>query len=54
MPTWMRSGPANVPEGGIFEDEKTWRDPTAHKILVAAGTWGHGSTGGIDAIVEVS
>lgn len=38
-PAWMRKVKDDEPADGIFEDERTWRDPSAHKLLVAVGRW---------------
>lgn len=38
-PTWMDEMQDDQTSDGIFEDEFTWRDPGAHKLLVATGHW---------------
>lgn len=38
-PMWMQQTEDDGPANGIFEDEHTWRDPSAHKLLQATGNW---------------
>jgi U3 small nucleolar RNA-associated protein 20 len=42
-PNWIASAPSANEDGGgdddINEDERTWRDPSAHKLRSAVGKW---------------
>jgi U3 small nucleolar RNA-associated protein 20 len=37
IPEWMKMDQDDEPQHGIYEDEKIWRDPSAHKLLVVVG-----------------
>jgi U3 small nucleolar RNA-associated protein 20 len=39
IPTWLSGSYEDEDQDGIHEEERSWRDPTAHKLLCITGGW---------------
>jgi hypothetical protein len=39
VPHWISLAADEEDQDGIFEEERTWRDPKAHGLLVTTGSW---------------
>jgi len=41
MPSWLdgEGGEEGVNDDEVVEEERTWRDPSAHKLRAAVGRW---------------
>ena len=50
-PDWL--GHEDVEEGGIWEEERSWRDPSAHKVRVTSQKWYRGDATK-RAVIDVS